>query len=58
MDISKRGFRGLLTVAAAGAMVVGLSACSGGSEPAGTGSAAAGSDTITVGFVAVGPEGG
>ncbi len=44
MDISKRGFRGLLTVAAAGAMVVGLSACSGGSEPAGTGSAAAGSD--------------
>jgi len=59
MDISKRGFRGLLTVAAAGAMVVGLSACSGGAEPAGSGSAAAGGDKpITVGFVAVGPEGG
>ncbi len=57
MHISKRGFRGLVTIAATGALVAGLSACSGGAEAGSTGDAA-GSDVITVGFVAVGPEGG
>ncbi len=57
MHISKRGFRGLVTIAATGALVAGLSACSGGADAGSTGDAA-GSDVITVGFVAVGPEGG
>ncbi len=57
MHISKRGFRGLVTIAATGALVAGLSACSGGADAGSTGDAA-GSDAITVGFVAVGPEGG
>jgi simple sugar transport system substrate-binding protein len=56
MHISKRGFRGLVTIAATGALA-GLSACSGGADAGSTGDAA-GSDVITVGFVAVGPEGG
>ena len=57
MHISKRGFRGLVTIAATGALVAGVSACSGGADAGSTGDAA-GSDVITVGFVAVGPEGG
>ena len=57
MHISKRGFRGLVTIAATGALVAGLSACSGGADAGSTGDAA-GSDVTTVGFVAVGPEGG
>ena len=57
MHISKRGFRGLVTIAATGALIAGLSACSGGADDGSTGDAA-GSDVITVGFVAVGPEGG
>ncbi|MBN9178091.1 MAG: ABC transporter substrate-binding protein [Microbacterium sp.] len=58
MHITKRGFRGLLTLAATGALVAGLSACSGGADAGSTGDAAGGDDVVTVGFVAVGPEGG
>jgi galactofuranose transport system substrate-binding protein len=58
MAASKRAFRDMLTLAAAGVLIVGLSACS-GDDGDGTASDDSGSgDVTTVGFVAVGPEGG
>lgn len=47
---------GMVGLVATGALALGLTACSGGSDDA-SGSDASG-DTISVGFVAVGPEGG
>jgi simple sugar transport system substrate-binding protein len=57
MAASRSASRGVLTLAAAGALIVGLSACSGDdgdSSASGDGSG----ELTTVGFVAVGPEGG
>ena len=55
MSVKKR-FGQVLGLAAAGAMALGLAACStGGDAPAGGGGG--GDDLVTVGFVAVGPEG-
>ena len=48
--------RGLVGIVAAGALALGLAACSGGSDPEGNGTGDG--DVITVGYVAVGPEGG
>lgn len=56
MVSSKRALRGMLTLAATGALIAGLSACSGGDGTASDESG--GGDVTTVGFVAVGPEGG
>jgi simple sugar transport system substrate-binding protein len=54
MSVKKR-FGQVLGLAAAGAMALGLAACStGGDAPSGGGG---GDDLVTVGFVAVGPEG-
>ncbi len=57
MAALKRASRGVLTLAAAGALIVGLSACS-GEDGDSTASDSGGDDVTTVGFVAVGPEGG
>ncbi|MGA1836643.1 ABC transporter substrate-binding protein [Herbiconiux sp. 11R-BC] len=52
-------FRAIAGVALVGAMALGITACSGGSSDSSASTAAAGSgDLVTVGFVAVGPEGG
>jgi galactofuranose transport system substrate-binding protein len=56
MASNKRAFRGMLSLAAAGALIVGLSACSG--DDGGSTGGGEGDDITTVGFVAVGPEGG
>ncbi len=57
MAALKRASRGVLTLAAAGVLIVGLGACSGGDGDS-TATDDGGSDVTTVGFVAVGPEGG
>jgi ABC-type sugar transport system substrate-binding protein len=49
-------FRAIAGIALAGAMALGVTACSGGSDTADGGSAEG--DVTTIGFVAVGPEGG
>ncbi|MCS5724108.1 ABC transporter substrate-binding protein [Herbiconiux sp. CPCC 203407] len=49
-------FRAIAGIALAGAMALGVTACSGGSDAEGGGSAEG--DVTTIGFVAVGPEGG
>ncbi|CAD6011257.1 ABC transporter substrate-binding protein [Agreia sp. COWG] len=51
-------FRSVVGLALAGAVALSLSACSGGSSSGGDDAAGSSSDPITVGFVAVGPEGG
>ena len=58
MAASKSASRGVLTLAAAGALIVGLSACSGGDSDSTASGESGGDDLTTVGFVAVGPEGG
>jgi len=55
MGFTKRA-RGLVGIAAAGALALGLSGCSGNSDSEATGGDEG--DAITVGYVAVGPEGG
>lgn len=52
--------RGLFGAAAAGAMVITLAGCAGGDsgDEGGTAGGGNGDDVVTVGFVAVGPEGG
>lgn len=50
-------FRSIAGLALAGAVAISLAACAGGSESTDAGTVAGG-DLITVGFVAVGPEGG
>ncbi|ALJ21341.1 substrate-binding domain-containing protein [Microbacterium sp. No. 7] len=58
MRITQRG-RGLVGLVATGVLVLGLVGCSGGSDPAATGDdTTGGGEVITVGYVAVGPEGG
>lgn len=57
MSHNKR-FRALFGVVATGALALGLTACAGGSAPAATDEAPSTGDVTTVGFVAVGPEGG
>jgi len=57
MAASKSASRGVLTLAAAGALIVGLSACSGDDSDS-TASGDGSGELTTVGFVAVGPEGG
>lgn len=57
MSQNKR-FRALTGVVAAGALALGLTACAGGSTPAATEDGSSTGDVTTVGFVAVGPEGG
>lgn len=56
MGFTKRTTRGLVGIAAAGSLAFGLAACSAGGDTAGSGES--GDDVITVGYVAVGPEGG
>ena len=53
----KKQVQGALGLIAAGALAFGLASCATDSGDAGGGDAGAG-DVITVGFVAVGPEGG
>lgn len=57
MTHTKRTFA-LIGIAAAGALTLGLAGCSGNSDATGTDDAAGGDNLITVGYVAVGPEGG
>ncbi len=56
MTHSKR-MRGVLGIIGAGALAIGLAGCAGAGDDGGSGDAGDG-DLITVGFVAVGPEGG
>ncbi len=57
MTHSKRTF-GLIGLIAVGALALGLAGCAGGGGDTGSTGDAGGDDLITVGFVAVGPEGG
>ncbi|MDQ1082092.1 MULTISPECIES: ABC transporter substrate-binding protein [Microbacterium] len=57
MSISKR-MRGVVGFIGAGVVALSLAGCAGGSSSGGEGDAAGGDDVVTVGFVAVGPEGG
>ncbi|WP_440710044.1 ABC transporter substrate-binding protein [Herbiconiux sp. YIM B11900] len=51
-------FRAFAGIALAGAMALGITACSGGSSAESTGAAGSDGELTTIGFVAVGPEGG
>ncbi|MGJ0202593.1 ABC transporter substrate-binding protein [Leucobacter sp. gxy201] len=53
----KKRMLGMAGMIMAGAMTFGLAACSGGGDSA-SGDSGASGETVTVGFVAVGPEGG
>jgi ABC-type sugar transport system substrate-binding protein len=53
---AKKRMRIALSLAAAGTLALGLAACSGSGDDAGSGDSGSG-DVTTVGFVAVGPEG-
>lgn len=57
MATSKR-LLGIIGLVSAGALALGLTACSGSTNAGGTDDGGDSGDTITVGFVAVGPEGG
>ncbi len=54
----KRFVKTPMTLLVAGAMALGLAACGGGGDEADGGSGASSSELTTIGFVAVGPEGG
>ncbi|WP_291053362.1 ABC transporter substrate-binding protein [Herbiconiux sp.] len=51
-------FRAFAGIALVGAMALGITACSGGSSAESTGAAGSDGELTTIGFVAVGPEGG
>jgi len=57
MTLTKRTF-GLIGIAAVGALTLGLAGCSGSSDPGDADNGSSGGDVITIGYVAVGPEGG
>ncbi|MHA3682705.1 ABC transporter substrate-binding protein [Leucobacter sp. HY1910] len=54
----KKRMLGMAGMFAAGALVLGLASCSSGGSEGGSDANAASGDAVTVGFVAVGPEGG
>jgi simple sugar transport system substrate-binding protein len=53
-----RSFRAVAGIALVGALALGVTACSGGSDSADSGSGGSDGELTTIGFVAVGPEGG